>query len=67
MASRQKAHGGGKFKSENQRRAMWARAPAAARKWAHNVKTRAADWRGMRSGGKGGVKRAGRAARGRRR
>ena len=45
--SRQRKHGGGKFSSENQRRAMWANAPKAARKWAHNLKTRAKDWRGM--------------------
>lgn len=38
----------GKFKSERQRRAMWANAPKAARKWAHNLKTRKSDWRGMR-------------------
>lgn len=46
--SRQRKYGGGKFKSERQRRAMWANAPAAARKWAHNRKTRKSDWRGMR-------------------
>lgn len=37
----------GKFKSERQRRAMWANAPKAARKWAHNLKTAKSDWRGM--------------------
>jgi hypothetical protein len=44
--SRQRKHGGGKFKSERQRRFMWARVPAAARKWAHNRKTRRSNWRG---------------------
>ncbi len=47
MPSRQKKHGGGKFKSERQRRAMWANAPRAAKKWAHGGKTRKSDWRGM--------------------
>ena len=45
--SRQKKHGGGKFQSEAQRRAMWANAPGAAKKWAHNKKTNKGDWRGM--------------------
>lgn len=35
--SRQRKHGGGKFKSERQRRWMWATNPAAARAWAHNM------------------------------
>jgi len=48
MPSRQRKYGGGKFKSERQRKAMWANAPAAARKWAHNLRTRKVDWRGMR-------------------
>ena len=42
--SRQRKHGGGKFKSERQRRYMWAVAPRAAKKWAHNRKTRKTDW-----------------------
>lgn len=48
MASRQRKHGGGKFKSERQRRFMWAVVPKAAKKWAHNRKTRKGDWRGAR-------------------
>jgi hypothetical protein len=44
--SKQKKHGGGKFKSERQRRFMWARKPKAAKKWAHNRKTRKSDWKG---------------------
>lgn len=48
MASRQRKHGGGKFKSERQRRFMWAVVPGAARKWAHNRKTNKGDWRGVR-------------------
>lgn len=47
MASRQRKHHGGKFKSERQRRAMWANAPKAARKWAHNLRTTKRDWLGM--------------------
>jgi hypothetical protein len=47
MPSRQKKHGGGKFKSERQRKAMWANAPAAAKKWAHNLRTTKGNWRGM--------------------
>jgi hypothetical protein len=47
MPSRQRKYGGGKFKSERQRRAMWANAPKAAKKWAHNQKTRKSDWAGM--------------------
>jgi hypothetical protein len=47
MASRQRKYGGGKFKSERQRRAMWANAPRAAKKWAHNKKTSRRDWVGM--------------------
>ena len=46
--SAQKKHHGGKFKSERQRRAMWANAPRAAKKWAHNRKTRKSDWIGMK-------------------
>lgn len=46
--SRQRKYGGGKFKSERQRRFMWAQVPRAARKWAHNRKTRRSDWRGAR-------------------
>lgn len=46
--SRQRKHGGGKFKSERQRRFMWAVVPKAAKKWAHNRKTRKSDWRGAR-------------------
>jgi hypothetical protein len=42
--SRQRKHGGGKFKSERQRRYMWAAAPRAAKKWAHNRRTRKTDW-----------------------
>lgn len=44
--SRQKKHGGGKFKSERQRRWMWSNVKGAAKKWAHNRKTRKGDWRG---------------------
>lgn len=46
--SRQRVHGGGKFESERQRRYMWSQCPKAARKWAHNLKTRPSDWRGCR-------------------
>ena len=42
--SRQRKHRGGKFKSERQRRYMWAVVPGAAKKWAHNRRTRKADW-----------------------
>lgn len=42
--SRQKKHGGGKFKSERQRRFMWVVKPKAAKKWAHNRKTKKSDW-----------------------
>jgi hypothetical protein len=48
MASRQRAHGGGKFKSERQRRFMWATVPSAAKKWAHNLTTTKGDWRGAK-------------------
>lgn len=48
MASRQRAHGGGKFKSERQRRFLWAVHPKAAKKWAHNLNTKKSDWRGGR-------------------
>jgi hypothetical protein len=44
MPSRQKKHGGGKFKTEQQRKWMWANVPAAAKKWAHNKTTRGTDW-----------------------
>ncbi|HWT24534.1 MAG TPA: hypothetical protein VN213_13595 [Solirubrobacteraceae bacterium] len=33
------------FRSERQRRFLWARYPKAARKWAHGRKTRKSDWR----------------------
>jgi hypothetical protein len=49
MPSRQRKHGGGKFKSERQRRFMWANVKSAAKKWAHNKKTRKSDWRGAGS------------------
>lgn len=42
--SRQRKGGPGKFKSEEQRRMMWARFPAAARKWSKYAKTRRSDW-----------------------
>jgi hypothetical protein len=45
--SRQRVHGGGKFKSERQRRAMWANAPLAAKAWAHNRRTSRSMWSGM--------------------
>ncbi len=48
MASRQRKHGGGKFKSEKQRRWMWANVRGAAKKWAHNKKTSKGDWRKSR-------------------
>jgi len=54
--SRQKKHGGGKFKSEDQRRFMWAAVPRAAKRWAHNLKTRRADWAGRRRAKKAGNK-----------
>lgn len=44
--SRQRKHGGGKFKSERQRRFMWAVYPKAAKKWAHNRKATKSDWVG---------------------
>ncbi len=49
MPSRQRKHGGGKFKSERQRRFMWAQVPGAAKKWAHNTKTSKGDWRGAKT------------------
>lgn len=52
MPSRQRKHGGGKFKSEEQRRFMWAVVPRAAKKWAHRKKTRKGDWVRMRPGSK---------------
>ena len=42
--SRQRKYGGGKFKSERQRRYMWAVVPSAAKKWAHNRNTSKRDW-----------------------
>jgi hypothetical protein len=48
MPSRQRKYGGGKFKSERQRRAMWANAPRAAKAWAHNRRTTKGMWTGMR-------------------
>lgn len=36
----------GKFKSERQRRWMWANVKSAAHKWAHGMTTTKADWRG---------------------
>lgn len=48
--SRQRKHGGGKFKSENQRRFMWAKVPKAAKKWARNRTTRKPDWVGQNRG-----------------
>jgi hypothetical protein len=44
--SRQRKYGGGKFKSERQRRFMWSVVPRAARKWAHNMTTSKSDWAG---------------------
>jgi hypothetical protein len=38
----------GKFKSERQRRWMWANVPAAAKKWAHNLKTTRGNWGGAK-------------------
>lgn len=46
--SRQRKHGGGKFKSERQRRFMWAVVPRAAKKWAHNRDTGKSDWTGAK-------------------
>src|SRR4051794_38031427 len=37
-------HGGGKFKSERQRRYMWAVVPRAAKRWAHNRGTSKSMW-----------------------
>lgn len=54
MPSRQRKYGGGKFKSEEQRRFMWASVPRAAKKWAHGRKTRATDWLGGKGRGKKG-------------
>lgn len=45
--SRQREMGGGKFRSEAQRRAMFANAPRAAAKWAENRRTNRSDWIGM--------------------
>lgn len=45
--SRQRKYGGGKFKSERQRKFMWAVVPRAAKKWAHERKTRKSDWIGV--------------------
>lgn len=67
--SRQRKYGGGKFKSERQRRAMWANSKSAAHKWAHNLSARKdPSWKGMRGRKRtvGGVsKAAGRRALGR--
>jgi hypothetical protein len=46
--SRQKKYGGGKFRSERQRRAIWANAPGAAKAWAHNRSAKRKNWSGMR-------------------
>jgi hypothetical protein len=46
--SRQRKYGGGKFKSEDQRRFMWAQVPKAAKKWAHRMKTSKPDWFGAK-------------------
>jgi hypothetical protein len=62
--SRQHKHGGGKFKSERQRRWMWANVKSAAKKWAHNQHTAKPDWAG-RGGGGGARGRAKGALRGR--
>lgn len=51
--SRQRKHGGGKFKSERQRRFMWANVKSAAKKWAHNRDTRKGDWAGARRSARG--------------
>lgn len=51
MASRQRKYGGGKFKSERQRRWMWATVSGAAKKWSHDRKTNKGDW-GTRRGGR---------------
>jgi hypothetical protein len=47
MASRQKAHGGGFFDSEDQRRYLWAVVPKAAHKMAHRKTTKPKDWEPM--------------------
>jgi hypothetical protein len=57
MRSRQHKYGGGKFKSEEQRRFMWAVVPRAAKKWAHRMKTRKVDWVGARKSLKGSRRR----------
>lgn len=49
MPSRQRKHRGGKFKSESQRRMMWARFPRAAKKWSHNRKTNRSDWKTLKT------------------
>lgn len=59
MPSRQRKHGGGKFKSERQRRFMFANFGSAAKKWAHNRKTRPSDWRGRGKSTAGKLKRRG--------
>jgi hypothetical protein len=46
MPSKQRKFGGGKFRSESQRKMMWARFPRAAKDWAHNRSTSKSDWRG---------------------
>ncbi len=51
--SRQHIVGGGKFQSEAQRKYLWTVAPGAAHKWAHNLVTRKADWRGTKRTARG--------------
>jgi hypothetical protein len=51
MPSRQRKYGGGRFKSERQRKFMWASVPKAAKKWAHNRTTKKTDWSGAKRGG----------------
>lgn len=51
--SRQHIEGGGKFQSEAQRKFLWAVAPKAARKWAHNLTTTKPDWGGTKRTGRG--------------
>ncbi len=42
--SRQRKYGGGKAKSERQRRFLYAVYPRAAKKWARGLSTRKSDW-----------------------
>lgn len=53
MPSRQRKHGGGKFKSESQRGWMWANVKSAAKKWAHNRSTSPKDWAGAKKARRG--------------